>query len=751
VYCGQHLRTGTGAVEPALIDPDLPVEPDAAPDAMRPEIAGLGRRPGYHLLTPAGRGGYLRWLAGGRRGTPAPVGFAWLFLFGLERRMLIDADHDRSVRRDLPAIAAELRRLRATYADDQAFSVTANALLDVVELTGAARPRPGGVVAFPAPPPPGSDRTRVPMALRIALARSAATATPVPADWARSWLWYHPTIPTRAAQRRCPREFDKVFAARYAQRHGAGYVPGATGNPIRITYQPASPGIPATVIERPDLPDVLTGPAATAAIGGLLDEVAAALTPYSRWLAGHPEGQGSLAATALLPDELVDPAAGPLGHLVAWATARLDGHPRAVVDAAEFGVFWSSADPVRMSGTEAEGLAAVLARVGLGVEPDVRFGGQGLGPGPVVLFRLPGPIGTPAWDRPTPAFRAAAPAVDLAAGLVAARSRDGVDDDELQTMIDAIVAGTGAVTGAPGPTAEPVPTGADLARLSARLLWRVAGEHRPGRPTAPSPSLRAAAGRFLVTVAVHVTGVTPPVVRALVAAYRALELDTGLVHTRLLRAADAPGPGPGATGVPAAARQADSPAAARQADSPVVVRQADSPVVVRQADGSEPGYALPWTTGADTAPDGATTDKRSATTDERGTTTDERPEPGVIRLDELVLARRQTETEDVAALLSTIFTAAGDDDADRPVEGPAPTARLVNGLDLAHGALLRELATRGSWTRAEFVAVADRHGVLPDGAVDLLNEVAIEATGEPVVEGDDDLSVNDHAVEELLR
>jgi hypothetical protein len=54
------------------------------------------------------------------------------------------------------------------------------------------------------------------------------------------------------------------------------------------------------------------------------------------------------------------------------------------------------------------------------------------------------------------------------------------------------------------------------------------------------------------------------------------------------------------------------------------------------------------------------------------------------------------------------------------------------------------------WTRAEFESLAANHGVLPDGALDLLNEVAIDIVGAPVVEGDTTLTVADDVLLELL-
>jgi hypothetical protein len=144
--------------------------------------------------------------------------------------------------------------------------------------------------------------------------------------------------------------------------------------------------------------------------------------------------------------------------------------------------------------------------------------------------------------------------------------------------------------------------------------------------------------------------------------------------------------------------------------------------------------------------------------------------PGGLVLNQDVIARKLVETDAVSNLLAEIFTdgvptpdppqgTTGPAEADpenvseftRSVESeesnsPPPVA----GLDAAHTGLLRELAARRAWTRAEFAALAGTYGVLPDGALDVLNEATIEAVGEPVIEGDNDLTVNDYVLQELF-
>ena len=687
MYVGQDLPSAIGTIEPALINPALPLGND------KPDRSGLdlGPSPSYHLISPDSRAGYLAWLAGGRERCHVPAGFVWLFFSGLERRVLVDAPADPEVRRELPAIAAEVRRLEAARRPaSDSFSSCTTAFLEVLDLLRAPRWMPGSPPPSGVPPAPRADRWPVPMALRVALAGFALTGGPVPADWARSWAWYHPSLFPATPQTRCPEEFERLFAVRYARRFAAGLVPPAAARPpIRIGYSPASPGIDAVVLNRPDLPDVLEEPMVTRELGALVDSVTDALTPYSRWLARTPGGHGSLASTALLPADLLDLRPGPMGHLLNWADAHLDGKFAAVIDASEFSVFWSTSDPAGMSRDEATSLALILARAGLGVEPDVRFGGPALAPGPAVLFRLD----QAAPDHPSPGYLAATTMLHLAAAVALAAWSEPEDN------ANAIITGLAA---------EVRLSVAERCRLAARLRWLLASGtalRAPGRRGgALTEAEREAAGHFLAGVATAGPALTPETVTALTKAYRVIGLSSDLAYRRLHER----GVGP------------DS------ATPGLDLEPADGPVVVRRPRTGSPGHAVP----------------RAASASQ-------------VQLSQEVISSKMIETAAVSTLLSSIFT------DDSPPTAPTPSApdfagveagpdRQYGGLDHAHSRLLGELATRRSWSRTDFTELARKHGVMPSGAMDVINEVAMETAGEPVVEGDDELTVNDDAVRELL-
>ena len=50
-----------------------------------------------------------------------------------------------------------------------------------------------------------------------------------------------------------------------------------------------------------------------------------------------------------------------------------------------------------------------------------------------------------------------------------------------------------------------------------------------------------------------------------------------------------------------------------------------------------------------------------------------------------------------------------------------------------------------SWTLAESLGLP-----FLDGTLDIINEAAMDACGEPLVEGDDPLELNEYALQELL-
>ena len=127
--------------------------------------------------------------------------------------------------------------------------------------------------------------------------------------------------------------------------------------------------------------------------------------------------------------------------------------------------------------------------------------------------------------------------------------------------------------------------------------------------------------------------------------------------------------------------------------------------------------------------------------------------PGVVALDASVLAASAASTAAVSSLLTEVFddTSSNDPHEAAVAEPPTSDAPAVDGLDASHSQLLVAVLERAEWPRAEFDELAQQHGLLPDGALDTLNDLAYRLCDEPLLEGDDDLVLNDYAVQEIPR
>lgn len=671
IYVGRQLRAANGSgTDPALINPKL------RGDFHRPDWSGatVGYWPSYSGITPQARAAYLTWLAGGRREPNVPVSYPFLFFYGLERRILVDATKPGPARDEVPLIRAEVARLLDLYGKNHSFHMYATGFLDLIDFYGTS-------TDTTTPPERTQETWPVPMGLRAALGEFAAEGTPVPADWALAWAHFHPEIYPRTPATRCPAEYEKLFRARYTAKFGAGLSVRATKTLLHHEYQSASAGIGKAELTTA-LPDVFTQATPSKKLADLVEDCTNSLDAYSRYLGRHPEAHGTLAATALLPPELVADAGGELALLTRYLDQQLSKATPALIDAKDLLAFWPSTTPGKLAKADAVALAQLLSAHGVGLEPDVRLGGPVLSGGPAVLFRtLP--------DQPTApslAYAAAAVLLHLAAAVSIA---DGhASDTETAHLRDHLEAAMHL--------SRP-----ERLRLHAHLTWLLAGQTKltglTKRLALLTETQRDAIGDFLTMVAAADGDVSPAEITTLTKIFKLLGLDPASVYSKVHAATTGSLP---ATG----------------------------PVSVRPESPGAPGYAVPPRPTPDVSAPG---------------------QRGVMRLDEATVAAKLAETATVSALLGSIFA-----DDDQPPSTPQPAATpgapAVAGLDGPHSALLRVLAGRPTWSRAELEAECAALALLPDGALDTLNEAAYDAVGDPLADGDGPIDINPDVAQELL-
>ncbi|KGH45287.1 hypothetical protein IN07_18180, partial [Modestobacter caceresii] len=204
-------------------------------------------------------------------------------------------------------------------------------------------------------------------------------------------------------------------------------------------------------------------------------------------------------------------------------------------------------------------------------------------------------------------------------------------------------------------------------------------------------------GDFLTTVAATDGHVSPEEIKILTRVFKLLGLDPASVYSRVHAATTG--------GITAAV----------------------APVTVRASSPGAHAYAIPPAPAA--RPDaGAPRDPAAP-----------------VQLDAATVAAKLAETSAVTALLGSIFT----DEEPAPPSLPATTGPSIAGLDAAHSTLLTVLVGRGSWARAELEAECAGLGLLPDGAVDTLNEAAYERVGDPLVDGEDPITIDPAVAQEM--
>jgi tellurite resistance protein len=123
----------------------------------------------------------------------------------------------------------------------------------------------------------------------------------------------------------------------------------------------------------------------------------------------------------------------------------------------------------------------------------------------------------------------------------------------------------------------------------------------------------------------------------------------------------------------------------------------------------------------------------------------ERPSGGVS-IDTARLERIRGETTRVSALLATIFV---EEESEAPPPAPlVQPAGVFDGLDGSHSQLLLRLLA-GPLKRSEFDAAATAMRLMPDGAIETINEWGFDHFGEAAIEDEDDVRVSPDIIDQL--
>jgi uncharacterized membrane protein YebE (DUF533 family) len=656
--------------EASCIDLSLPVG-----HPLDEPKGSLGYWPEYTRMTPNQRANYLAWLAGGRKSPLNDIGYAFVFFYGLERRVLVDGA-------DVQPALQETLRVLGTYRSSGSFiSYLSGFIAYVLARKGVAKlPDEWFHWVFLDTLPELNEDT-----LAVALAWVCAHQRPLPAKLAFAVAKQDMRSPKSVVIKRAGDQFYDLFKKKYESRFSAGLTirPAAASRERLFEFRPASPSLLASYsahrFERVRLQNPLGVQSQFKPLVQIWTECVEELKPFSSKLG---KGQGVLTREAFraLPQALktdTEHPDKPRWEALVAKQARDDGFVFTTVG--ELAGLQDIPERPKLTLKQSLDLAETAHDAGFALVPDPRILRRSYDWNETVAVqRMEGEFDAEQEGN----FRAAALMLEI--GMAMAASDGKIDRDEVVHV-------------SLGLKSQFKLNRDDARRLEA---YREILIRRP--PTLRSlskfvtssfdPAQREALGQFMLGVAA-VDGVIDKAERkALENSYLAFGISVAKLHALLL--------------------ELESPA--------------EEPVTVQEAHPASEGERIP-------SRDIAASERGLKLNQDLinrilGETASVATMIGAA-MGELEAASEEEAVEDPPA----IEPEAAPSDS----EGEAETGRVYAGLDPRYHSALTELITRNEWSASEFDSLARRHGLMPAAMVEFINSWTDERYGDFLIEEGD--------------
>lgn len=108
---GEYVYLYNDGSDASLVNDSLSIEPGS----RHYYDESLGYWPTFATLSPRCRGAYLDWLASDRSDASCPVGYVFIYFYGLERRILADGTQEVISDNEFKALFGEISRLRTVF------------------------------------------------------------------------------------------------------------------------------------------------------------------------------------------------------------------------------------------------------------------------------------------------------------------------------------------------------------------------------------------------------------------------------------------------------------------------------------------------------------------------------------------------------------------------------------------------------------------------------------------------------------
>lgn len=412
--------------EPSALDLTQPISEIAEDPGV-----GLGYYPSFLGITPAQRRTYLEWLASGRSDAdPAKreLGYVFLFIYGLERRLLLDGDLQ-------PTLIAEVLRLLQVYGSAHRSGSFNHYCLQLLHFSGWRQGQEEYRAFWPQLLQLDGDRPDED-SLRLMLGNLHQRGEVM--DWTMAYRLALLDEDSRKSSivSRTREKFWELFRQRFEEKFPGGMPLGAAKQPATVEYRPASGALLSACRQgslsralQERIPNVLGLRRQFRALPGIWNSCIDDLAGYSRALVSKKVGDAAKIATwQALPPEL---RAGEIHPLREHFDSLLGAAPRDMdlifIPAGQIAAMMGIGERSRLTLAQSKQIADLAFELGWQIAPDPRQSGLALAwAQEIALSPATSAVGSPGH------LAGAIRLLHLSAMLAAA---DGViEDEELATF-----------------------------------------------------------------------------------------------------------------------------------------------------------------------------------------------------------------------------------------------------------------------------------------------------------------------------
>lgn len=630
----------------------------------------MGYWPNYANIPAKCRGAYLKWLSNGRIEPNTNIGYVFLFFYGLERRIFVDAIKSNVSVEERKDIVNEVLRLLEMYGGNNSFKMYARNFLAMEWLLfNRNDEKIPDYLKFN-----GHYHTNI---LRFLLAKSISKQEPLSYELALDWTITHPTLGIRlkTPARRCPNEFKELFKQRYTQKFGQGIIVKANKTPLELNYIPASFTITNVLIskEKLNLPDPIILTAPIKKIIDLVEECTKQLDSYSKYIGREGNTSNSLYAQSLLPKELLQQSTY-LNKL----KEKLENNEKEIIvmKLTEIYDLLQEKSPLVIDKKESENLATLIELLDFGIAPDNRY--HHLKPtinGQIIIFKKGHGINF----NPSQEFTMLCSILRL--GAIVSQIDGEVSHQEEKLLYNLIQDNRKL-------------TNIEKDSLNAFLQWalitpqEISGLKK--KLEIASQTEKTAIGHILISIA-HADGrIDLKEIKQLEKLYTLLGLDKAQVLSDLHQ-----------------------------------LSTSNEPIIIDYKD-KDTSYSIP-------KPENKPTSS--------------------FTLNDEIIKIREAETLQIKGVLGAIFT--NDEDLEENninvIEENIETNSPLTTLDEPHQKFFNQLITKELWEKEEIQIISKELGLMPDGAMEVLNEWAFDNANAPLIEDDEKIYIDIELAKEIIN